>query len=616
MKKETNMGRGRLLVVWALAVVWLCACESKPAAERPSGIKNMAPPPVSETLQDGLDVEPNDTFLQAIDVTMTGDGIQWSGTLGVGDVDVWRVKAKAGTVADIVVTPTGSVDIIADYAPTDTESERRVYDLGARGASELLHHIRLTPAGGYLTIRARSNGKDASSQPEGYRVSMTRVMSEDGSGVIAGEPDDSPENALVLTTPGAVEAALYPSGDVDFYRMAVSQPVSVEFDLPEGACEVSVVRGEEVLWQKISRKAQKITSDAIEAGPNVFVRVRSLEAVETPLPYRMEVLMVNDAGAEREPNDSPAQAQPLVGEWANRTFSLASPQDVDVFRLAVTPEFVARLHLVSDAQNAAGLRLEVIDEQGAPRPDVTGDSLHACDVRALASGSILLRVSGGPSLTYPVAYRLKGDTERAYAVETEPNSTPEQAMPLEIDRQVLGHIFPAGDIDYYRIDVAAAGVTEGVAGKLRLDIEGGYVVPLVLKLQDSGGYEVSQARSAQASRPIHMEFDAPAGGYVLSVAAGGGGGDRCAKPYALRATFEPSQAAKPQGQAEAPADDIHAILEAAGVETQKTGVPSPKPAPAVQAVPSELAPEPDQPLPPGIPPDDGRGDLIEDEDAF
>ena len=113
-----------------------------------------------------------------------------------------------------------------------------------------------------------------------------------------------------------------------------------------------------------------------------------------------------------------------------------------------------------------------------------------------------------------------------------------------------------------------------------------------------------------------MEFDAPAGGYVLSVAAGGGGGDRCAKPYALRATFEPSQAAKPQGQAEAPADDIHAILEAAGIETQKTGVPSPKPAPAVQAVPSEVAPEPDQPLPPGIPPDDGRGDLIEDEDAF
>ena len=81
----------------------------------------MAPLPLSEQVIEGLDVEPNDNFLQAVNVSLTGDSMQWRGSLSGGDVDVWRIKAKAGTVANIRVIAEGDVDIIADYALMDSE---------------------------------------------------------------------------------------------------------------------------------------------------------------------------------------------------------------------------------------------------------------------------------------------------------------------------------------------------------------------------------------------------------------------------------------------------------------------------------------------------------------
>ena len=117
----------RLLSISALVVlVVVASCDRKPAEERPSGLKNMAPLPLSEQVIEGLDVEPNDNFLQAVNVSLTGDSMQWRGSLSGGDVDVWRIKAKAGTVANIRVIAEGDVDIIADYAVTDSEAARRV----------------------------------------------------------------------------------------------------------------------------------------------------------------------------------------------------------------------------------------------------------------------------------------------------------------------------------------------------------------------------------------------------------------------------------------------------------------------------------------------------------
>ena len=85
----------RLLSISALVVLVVGAsCDRKPAEERPSGLKNMAPLPLSEQVIEGLDVEPNDNFLQAVNVSLTGDSMQWRGSLSGGDVDVWRIKAK------------------------------------------------------------------------------------------------------------------------------------------------------------------------------------------------------------------------------------------------------------------------------------------------------------------------------------------------------------------------------------------------------------------------------------------------------------------------------------------------------------------------------------------
>jgi hypothetical protein len=93
-------------VHWLLACGLIACSPTAPDPSRPSGIKNMAPAPISETVQD-LEVEPNDTFAQATSVQFSGEDMRFSGHLEPGDVDTWLLKAKTGTIVDIEVAPSG-----------------------------------------------------------------------------------------------------------------------------------------------------------------------------------------------------------------------------------------------------------------------------------------------------------------------------------------------------------------------------------------------------------------------------------------------------------------------------------------------------------------------------
>lgn len=522
------------ILVLSCVVGMVSGCEGKRPEERPSGLKNMAPLPMSEVVTEGLDVEPNDNFLQAVNVSLTGDSMQWRGTLYSGDVDVWRIKAKAGTIANIRVIPEEDIDILAEYAVTDEEGAGRIYDMRGAGGEELLYQIRLTPQGGFLSVRARNEGRDGE---QGYRIQVSRVLSREAGVVLESEPNDRRADAVSIGLGDTIRGAIYPTGDVDFYRLSLTQPSVVDFEMPDGAFELFVYQGEEVLWRGLSRQAATVRTEMLPANAkDLYVQIRGLEAVEHPAEYQFSVVPLARIPDEVEPNDTVETAQMIRNTAQNLEFSLSRADDIDIFRIMYAPDGFYRVRLLGVEPGVA--KIELIDSAGQVRRDALADGLRVCDVPDSGDGSLLVRISsGGGTASYPVMYRLSAEALPKENFEQEPNSTVEMASRLPIGGTAVGHIFPADDVDMYRIEIPETGVPTGIAGKLGIHLESGYASRITLKLWDNAGYEISQISSKQISRPLDMAFDAPAGVYYLMVT---GSGDGCAKPYVLQATFEPN----------------------------------------------------------------------------
>ncbi len=562
------MRRVGLCIALLSACCAAASCDAKSAGDKPSGLKNMAPLPPGVQVTEGLDTEPNDNFLQAANISLTGDAMQWRASLTPGDADVWRIKAKAGTIADIRVIPEGDADIVADYAMTDSESARRVYDVRGIGGDEWIHRIRLTPQGGFLTVRARNS--DAA-EAVGYRVAVMRIESGEENVIIESEPNDIRQDALEIAPGAVVSGSMYPTGDTDLYRLNASEPVVIDFEMPDGAYSLAVYSGSEAIWRALSQKAQTIRTDLLPGGAkDMYVEIAALEATDAPISYRFSVNSPAKIPDETEPNDTVGQAQMIQSTAHNLEFSLSSAADIDIFRIMYAPNGVYRVKL--SGADGGGARLDAIDADGAVRSDVLSDGFRICDVRE-ESGALLVRVSGqsGNGASWPAPYRLSADSEPSENFETEPNSTQETATALALGSFAAGHIFPASDVDMYRIEVPGAAGTTAPAGKLSIETDAGYGARLTLKLRDSAGYEISQTSSKQIARPLRMAFDAPAGAYYLSVT---GSGDNCGKPYVIRANFEPAAAGEDAGIVAGAGSDAQVIANPAAENGQNSAPPA------------------------------------------
>lgn len=524
------MNRRLKMAVMLLILTSMMSCSSKKDEPRPSGLKNMAPPSIQESVQEGFDVEPNDTFLQAADVALGGDMLQWSGILEPGDVDVWRIKAKSGTIGDIMITPESKFDIQADFSESGTDQTRHYFDNGLAGESEVLTNMRLTPQGGYLTVRARSGLSEAVK----YRIAVSRVLPERPGAVVEAEINDDRTEAMAISAGQVVEGVLYPRGDVDYFYLPLTTPCTVSFELPEGAHEAAVEHRGKILWSQVVKNAQLIKSDILLPElQGVHIRIKSLEDLTTPHRYVMTVNALEKVPDEIEPNNTIDRAQVLQGEMQSLEFSLLDDADIDIFRLILSSDRVHRIRLSGPQPGQA--KLQILNSSGLNRDDVLSADMTACDVSVQEQESIWVKVVPGTGV-WPMNYRIGVDSEEAGRTEREPNQTKESATSIEPGMSLFGHIFPAGDVDVYRIQLPDT----VKMGHLSVEVEGGYVSPLQLRLEDRDGYEVSQQKTERA-RPARMSIDAPGGVYYLTVT---GDGDDCLKPYEIKVLYEAAEEAE------------------------------------------------------------------------
>ncbi len=241
-------------------------------------------------------------------------------------------------------------------------------------------------------------------------------------------------------------------------------------------------------------------------------------------------------GAEIEPNDTLAKAQPLAVTAAAPVAIAgtlppagAGKHDIDLFRIdlpapdagaptvaggdAATPPPPPRLVLRADLRPVASLAvtLEALDAAGHVLVTAAGQAGEAISIPNLAArpGTIHLRIraasgEGDAGGSYRLVARLAPFDAGA---EIEPNGDAAHATDLAPGGEAVGYLGWRHDQDWYRLPVA--GIAEGSV--LSVDLDPVAEVGATLALHGADGHKLTDARGRKGERVVLRNVRFPAG---------------------------------------------------------------------------------------------------------
>jgi hypothetical protein len=175
----------------------------------------------TEEARADAELEPNDDAAHAVPI---GDGT-FLGTLGPGDIDVYRYAAAMPTELDFEVTPPDHVDVKIEVINEDGTVLMKV-DSGKRREVERIANLYV---GGAVLLRL-SGAKGDGNLDEPYRISASsRPVGPGGEH----EPNGTPALATPLADGATGNGLLFPRGDVDYWLIQTAVP-------PDGSLEFAV----------------------------------------------------------------------------------------------------------------------------------------------------------------------------------------------------------------------------------------------------------------------------------------------------------------------------------------------------------------------------------------
>jgi uncharacterized protein YjhX (UPF0386 family) len=313
------------------------------------------------------------------------------------------------------------------------------------------------------------------------------------------EPNDRIEQATPLPLGKPVRGTLLRTGkrpDVDCFR--------VTNELPSGIlrAEVTGVPGIDlslaVVRVQPRRELARANNEGAGGGeviPNVgvapgdyavVVRHVSGTATDPDASYLLTVSLHPAAeGEEREPNDTRPDAQkiepgrPLRGLFGRK-------QDRDWYRLELPDlqgEHTARVEMTG-VPGVTWTSLEVLDEIEVSlkkgRSKSMGVLLPNLYVKP-GQKTLYLVARGGRQANTRDPYTLSVTLQKMEGpFEREPNDTPPRATPLAAGEKMKGFVAPAGDVDWYALEVSTPSIA-------RLSVTGVENVDLTLAVHDAAG---------------------------------------------------------------------------------------------------------------------------------
>jgi hypothetical protein len=251
-------------------------------------------------------------------------------------------------------------------------------------------------------------------------------------------------------------------------------------------------------------------------------------------PYTLSVSMEEaGANAELEPNDELFKATPLNGSGFKEGF-LAPKNDADYYVLRTTEPMLAKVE-VSGVERL-DLVLSAVD---APMGDGQQEAvtLKANDGalkeperlnNVSCNGSCYFKVEGASRKVDGKWVRDFENSDQPYRItitavpdngseEREPNNTVERAMEVTIGTTVRGTVYPAKDVDYYRLDLTDRPVRTPVRatllGMLKVDV-GLYLHRVG---EDGKPSLVQTADRAKGDQPENIRYSLEPGVYVFEV---------------------------------------------------------------------------------------------------
>ncbi|RYZ40315.1 MAG: ABC transporter substrate-binding protein [Myxococcaceae bacterium] len=252
------------------------------------------------------------------------------------------------------------------------------------------------------------------------------------------------------------------------------------------------------------------------------------------VPYTLTVTQ-EEAGAhaELEPNDELLKATPLTGAGFREGF-LSPKSDVDNYVLTTREPVLAKVELT-----------------GVDRLDLTLSMVEPPQGDGLKE-TVLLKANDGAlkeperlnnvSCTGTCYFRVEGsfrkvdgkfvkdfeNSEQPYRItvttvpdngseEREPNNTAERAQDLQLGKAVRGTVYPAKDVDYFRVDLSdrpvRTSLTATLLGILKVDV-GLYLH----RVQPDGKLTLVQTSDrAKGDQPETIRYSAEPGVYLFEV---------------------------------------------------------------------------------------------------
>jgi hypothetical protein len=311
---------------------YLLSIDAAPDGERPYVLSAERLPVAAEA-----DPEPND---QVVDALPIGAGEVRRGRLSRrDDRDMYVLtvdEALAGLQLDIkLMAPTGPARTLC-LAPIADGSTG--VDLGCTsGQGAVAMPGFLLPPGSYAIV---VSGTESAADPFYLRVDGTSAPAPD----YEVEPNDTPALATPMEAATTMRARLHPL-DTDMFRVRTDgEPQLWQVDVGGGTgMDVAWTRGDGTVLgrgQSGDGGTSATLPDMYLAPGEHWFRVKGVGEYT----LRLTPLGPPDPSAEREPNDSPAFAEPIrIGE--ERTGRLAVGSDVDLSRLSVTANEHLRFHL-------------------------------------------------------------------------------------------------------------------------------------------------------------------------------------------------------------------------------------------------------------------------------
>jgi len=222
------------------------------------------------------EVEPNDDAAHALPLA---EGTS-QGTLGHGDVDVYRFKVEEARIAALDVVPPERVDVKVDVIREGQGTAVVHLDHGRRHEPESVPNLFLVP-GSYLVRLSVGSGDGNPDEP--YRLTLALRSPDPGE---EREPNDTQARATLLSPPAAATPAapargwLAPQGDVDLWRFdhpSGTPAGMLRVDgLPDLGMEVKVTTaaGKDVAHASVSAGASASLNIPVSPDACCFIQIR------------------------------------------------------------------------------------------------------------------------------------------------------------------------------------------------------------------------------------------------------------------------------------------------------------------------------------------------------